>query len=144
MNSEATSWIAFGIASVTMIGGLVKSMIDSRDKKFNTEQAVKVALLEKDVALNREKNESLERTHKECLEHHAETKHALEKCHEGHEANDKRLTAIENAIKITDASDITDRDESERRLSIIEARIARDKVVDEQGTVTLPLPKKPI
>lgn len=91
MNAEATSWIAFGVALVTMVGGVVKSMIDSRDKQFNTEQAVKVALLMK--------------SHEECVEHHREsqrdlieTKKALEDCRKGHEENDRRLSALEAVI----------------------------------------------
>lgn len=70
MNAEATSWIAFGIAAVTMIGGCIKAMIDSRDKQFNTEQAVKVALLE-------ERSQNAEERSKKCEESHAKTETRL-------------------------------------------------------------------
>lgn len=98
MNPEATSWIAFGVATVTMVGGLVKSLIDSRDKKVNAEQAVKFALLEQTVTINKERADNLEKSHEECLENHALTEKKLEKCEEGHISNDKRLSALEAII----------------------------------------------
>lgn len=92
MDAQATSWIAFGIATVTMVGGLVKSMIDSRDKKFNSEQAVRVALLEV-------KSGELEKDHKECMDNHEVTKTKLEECEEAHKETDRRLIALEAVVK---------------------------------------------
>lgn len=84
MSGESAGWIGFGMAVVTMIGGLIKAAIDTWSKGKETTTAVKLALLEEHV--------------KSCNDGHDATKRALEKCEKGHVANDVRLSALESLV----------------------------------------------
>lgn len=97
--AAAASWIALGIAVVTMIGGVLNLMVN---KIAETKSAGDKLANETEKVELRAKLSVLEERQKDCLEGHREVEAKLAKCEEGHEKSDadrSKIWAELNAIK---------------------------------------------